>query len=427
MSGTPSIPPSEGELKSSVVSLKESNPTLGIPKFHALLLSEHPTWIVSEKRVRRVLQSEGLVQMPKAKAEAPLYPSSALIDDLDLTKWTPAVEVKYFDKRKGKGLVAKTPITEGQAVWKEDPFVIAPEWDIYDLQQSSQACSFCTTPLGDSTLVVRCPASTSAAYCSARFCTRLCLSRSAKSHPLVCAAQNPASVPLLAFARKSEWMALHAITQCTARLLLANQSGSIDEDWKIFRAFAELGMEERAKGSWYGGAEPDRASWTKAHQLYVQAFKPSNAVEQKKLARILKKSLAEDISEALFSYSGFLHGLGRMSLNLEAHGGLYTLHSHLNHDCTPNISVRHLDQRTALSRITLIAKRDINVGEELLVTYVNPELEVRERRAGLAAWAFGECRCERCLREEKEAGPAGGAGEGFDDLERELKAGLGVM
>lgn len=128
MSQTPSISPSESELKSSVVSLKESNPTLGIPKFHALLLSEHPTWIVSEKRVRRVLQSEGLVQMPKAKAEAPLHPSSALIDDLDLTKWTPAVEVKYFDKRKGKGLVAKTPIAEGQTVWKEDPFVIAPEW-----------------------------------------------------------------------------------------------------------------------------------------------------------------------------------------------------------------------------------------------------------------------------------------------------------
>src|SRR6267154_1036808 len=46
-------------------------------------------------------------------------------------------------------------------------------------------------------------------------------------------------------------------------------------------------------------------------------------------------------------------------IDLEAHGGLYKLHSHMNHSCNPNVSVRHLDQRTALSRITVIAKRDI--------------------------------------------------------------------
>ena len=52
-------------------------------------------------------------------------------------------------------------------------------------------------------------------------------------------------------------------------------------------------------------------------------------------------------------------------IDLEAHGGLYTLHSHMNHNCNPNVSVRHIDQRTALSRITVIAKRDIAVGEDL--------------------------------------------------------------
>ena len=106
-------------------------------------------------------------------------------------------------------------------------------------------------------------------------------------------------------------------------------------------------------------------------------------------------------------------------VDLEAHGGLYTLHSHLNHSCHPNIAVRHLDQRTALSRITMVAKREIGVGEELLVTYVNPSLGVRERRSQLEAWGFGECNCERCAEEEKETR--------VDPLERELKAGLGVM
>jgi hypothetical protein len=112
------------------------------------------------------------------------------------------------------------------------------------------------------------------------------------------------------------------------------------------------------------------------------------------------------------------------TIDLEAHGGLYTLHSHLNHSCDPNISVRHLDQRTALSRITVIAKREIAVGEELVITYVDPSLAVRERRSQLGAWGFGQCDCGRCT-EEKE-GNSGEGGEGEDDLVREITAGLGV-
>jgi hypothetical protein len=123
-------------------------------------------------------------------------------------------------------------------------------------------------------------------------------------------------------------------------------------------------------------------------------------------------------------------------IDLEAHGGLYTLHSHMNHSCSPNVSVRHLDHRTALSRITVIAKRNIAVGEELVVTYVDPSLGVRERRSQLVAWGFGQCDCERCRVEERQVKSCEDEGEeegetkeqsDMDDLEKELKAGLGVM
>src|SRR5579863_6552655 len=136
--------------------------------------------------------------------------------------------------------------------------------DVYDLQIASRACAHCTTPLTERLLsspllVQRCPATSSGA-CPARFCNRLCLKRSEVTHPLLCPAQNPASVPLLAFARKHEWMALHALAQCTARLLLAHQqqghqragggeSGGMGDDWRVYCALAELGMEQRAKGS----------------------------------------------------------------------------------------------------------------------------------------------------------------------------------
>ncbi|KAI0252303.1 hypothetical protein BJV78DRAFT_1204339 [Lactifluus subvellereus] len=433
----PPISPPEEDLKSTIVSLKKAHPALGIAKLHALLLSENPAWTVSEKRVRRILNAEGLIHQqnrgvaaaasgpsPSSTAVSSLYPSSTLVEGLDVAKWTTAIEVEYFGRQRGKGLIAKEPIPEGQVVWKEDPFITAPEWDIYDLQVTSRACAYCTTPLTNSSLVLRCPAtasssslsssSPSAQPCPARFCNRLCLKRSEKTHPLVCPTQNPASVPLLAFARKHAWMALHALTQCAARLLLAQQQqtttggagseGALRDDWRVYRALAELGMEERARGSWLHGAEPDRATWQAAHTAFVQAFVlPPDTASQKKLAKLLKRPPPKDVADALFTYDGFLHGLGRMSLNLEAHGGLYTLHSHLNHSCRPNVAVRHLDQRTALSRITIVAKRDIAAGEELLVTYVDPALGVRGRRSQLGAWGFGECDCDRCVEEEEES------------------------
>lgn len=42
-------------------------------------------------------------------------------------------------------------------------------------------------------------------------------------------------------------MALHALAQCTARILLANRQNDaeLQTDWETFCAFAQLGMEDR--------------------------------------------------------------------------------------------------------------------------------------------------------------------------------------
>ncbi|KAH9851289.1 SET domain-containing protein [Lenzites betulinus] len=427
------VSPTEENLKAALVALKTANPTLGVPKVHALLLSTHPEWTVSEKRTRKVLQGENLVLSSSPSAAGQLYPTSKLIDGLDIAKWTTKAEVKHFGKLKGKGLVATAPIAAGETIWKEDPFVLAPEWDLYDHQMSSHACGYCSTPLASSPLIVPCAASTSSTPCPMRFCSRLCLARAGRTHPLLCASRNPASAPLLHLARRNQWMALHALAQCTSRVLLSynQEETAFEEDWEVVRSMAQLGMEERAKGGWLSG-EPDRALWKKAHKLFVQAFQePATETEKKRLAKLLKKPLRQDVADALFGYDAFLRGLGRMSLNLEAHGGLYVLHSHINHSCTPNVSVRHLDQRTALSRITVLARRDIAPGEELFITYVNPDLPFEQRRRQLLEWGFGKCACERCLKEERERKDAGvgeaAVAEDTADLEAELKAGLGVM
>ncbi|KAN0120554.1 hypothetical protein V8E52_004381 [Russula decolorans] len=49
------ISPAKEDLKASVASLNKEHPALGITKLHALLLSENPSWAVSEKCLRRIL------------------------------------------------------------------------------------------------------------------------------------------------------------------------------------------------------------------------------------------------------------------------------------------------------------------------------------------------------------------------------------
>ncbi|XP_006453847.1 hypothetical protein AGABI2DRAFT_181876 [Agaricus bisporus var. bisporus H97] len=427
------ISPSEDELTTAIVELKKENPDLGISKIHNLLITKYPDWTVSEKRTRKILQAQGLVATASGNTPNVLiYPSSRLVPGLDIQKWTPKVEVKWFDKRKGKGLVATHEIKEGEVIWKEDPFITSPEWGILDLQMKSVACAFCTTPLTGSPLILSCAGSNMASPCTARFCNRLCFTRSAKLHPLLCPTKNPASIPLIQFVRESRWMAFYALVLCTSRLLLESQSEdkSFNDNWEMVHALAELGMEERHKYSYNlsGQYEPDRETWRHAYELFIQAFKePSSTADAKKLAKIFRKPHPSNFQAEIFDYNtGFLRGLGRMSLNIEAHGGIYTLHSHLNHSCDPNVSIRHLDQTTALSRITVIAKRDIKVGEELLITYVDPQLPYQTRQNELKGWGFGRCTCSRCLEEVKTVK------EGEDDKEMtnlasELKAGLGVM
>lgn len=47
-------------------------------------------------------------------------------------------------------------------------------------------------------------------------------------------------------------MALHALSRCTARILLEEQHDPavFKSDWEFVRSLAQLGMEERAKGGW---------------------------------------------------------------------------------------------------------------------------------------------------------------------------------
>jgi len=76
-----------------------------------------------------VLQSEGLTPAPSSGSSArKIWPSSKVNGKLNIGQFSKKIEVRYFDKAKGKGLAAKEDIDEREILWVEDPFIIAPEW-----------------------------------------------------------------------------------------------------------------------------------------------------------------------------------------------------------------------------------------------------------------------------------------------------------
>lgn len=116
------VVPTDDELAAAVQTIKSSNPVLGIPKVLTTLLSAQPTWSVSEKRLRKV------IQRLKSETGTNQYPTSSLNAALDISKLTDKVRPVFFGPEKGKGLVAAHDIEAGQVLWREDPFVYTPPW-----------------------------------------------------------------------------------------------------------------------------------------------------------------------------------------------------------------------------------------------------------------------------------------------------------
>ena len=61
---------------------------------------------------------------------------------------------------------------------------------------------------------------------------------------------------------------------------------------------------------------PDDDTWKAAHRLVIQAFcDPVETKDKKRLEKLLKKNLPENLKVALFDYNSFLTNLMRMNLS----------------------------------------------------------------------------------------------------------------
>ncbi|KAG8679152.1 SET domain-containing protein 5 [Ceratobasidium sp. 395] len=302
------IVPTDDELTKTVISVRAQNPTLGIQKVLAAVLAAQPEWTVSEKRLRKVLQKL------KSEEGADTRPKSNLNPALDVTKYTDKVRPVMFGPEKGKGLVAAQDIGAGEVLWREDPFVYAPPWEIYEAQISGTACAYCARAFTPSTPPLRL---------------------------------------LLDFLQKRRWKAALAFTKCVVRILAAwqddtsktkgargTEEGYLDKDAALntYRSFAALRSDKRRTHT----SENDLARadleklYSATQTALVQAlFLPSATndeseaslrlkeiplverptAQEKSLRRLLKVPIPPDILASLLTRDGVLEGLGKMSLS----------------------------------------------------------------------------------------------------------------
>mmetsp|Transcript_155364 Transcript_155364/g.289910 ORF Transcript_155364/g.289910 Transcript_155364/m.289910 type:complete len:500 (-) Transcript_155364:41-1540(-) len=79
------------------------------------------------------------------------------------------------------------------------------------------------------------------------------------------------------------------------------------------------------------------------------------------------------------------------------HGtGLFMSVARINHSCAPNVKVL-FPMNSA--RLQAIALTPVNAGEELCISYIRQEADVKTRRRQLLEYGFN-CVCEKCVRED---------------------------
>ena len=75
--------------------------------------------------------------------------------------------------------------------------------------------------------------------------------------------------------------------------------------------------------------------------------------------------------------------------------GIYTIGCLFNHSCNPNLQILYTNEND--ETLVAVCMRDIEPDEELCISYINEELDVRERQIQLYEHYLFNCRCPKCV------------------------------
>ncbi|KAH9461503.1 hypothetical protein MJO29_008992 [Puccinia striiformis f. sp. tritici] len=185
---TQGIVPRDGQLLDAVLPIRAETPSLGVPKLLMKIKEANPDWQLSEKRLRKFLNSNLFTQSAErlnnhhhqnsrltdsssnpiraptepmwlpnyawerdweaaSVEQSPNEPTSSLDDTLLLECRQRSVKiepVRFPASNKGSGLIAKDYLPKGTQVLKEDAFVwVPPTKNISRSVMSGQSCAFC--------------------------------------------------------------------------------------------------------------------------------------------------------------------------------------------------------------------------------------------------------------------------------------------
>ncbi|KAJ8105151.1 hypothetical protein ONZ43_g7540 [Nemania bipapillata] len=128
------------------------------------------------------------------------------------------------------------------------------------------------------------------------------------------------------------------------------------------------------------------------HQyLHLAADQLSDPDKVLDLSRSSSKAI--DIMEDILGTNAFSYTLGD-----DSHMALYPEVARINHGCKPNAFVRF--SPTSFD-VKVIAFRDIEVGEEITISYIPLNHPREKRQRDLRRWGF-ECKCSLCAASKTE-------------------------
>ncbi|GAQ80581.1 hypothetical protein KFL_000570280 [Klebsormidium nitens] len=154
--------------------------------------------------------------------------------------------------------------------------------------------------------------------------------------------------------------------------------------------------------------DPTPPEWVEEHSIVYQALRRSGQSDEalrfltldwyvSVIARMHLNSFQVDIVRPLDPSDLFAAASDAAAGHGSAGSAVYLLPSMYNHSCEPSVDIHW--PRDAIARFE--ARRDIQEGEELTITYIDASLPVETRQKHLE-WAYGfRCQCQRC-QDEKE-------------------------
>lgn len=380
--------PEEHQVIDAVKGIWDSNPAtevLSCAKLLALVKLRNPSWALSEKRLKSILKNQGL----QPTTQQPTFGTKVESHPVNNLEFPPGISMQVT-KSKGKALFSGTSYKQGDELWHEEVLLPVIPLDKVPLVHKAVACVLCARTFQARSKDGQPEGHAECNQCSAKWCSMKC-----HNADLIHAAlwhHNPHSKinekeweKFEKFCFENSWQSMYA-TGVILISILKDTSSTKNHNLKDkIESMASIRQDEIDK---ILAVEVD---YSEPFEMLKECMRPSTELE----------------------YDVFMKTLGIYKLN-SYEGNLYSIASHVNHSCIPNIKIEFAigKHHRSSSSIRVTALRYINQGEELFFNYDNysssheDDNDMSTRRSYLRNNYGFQCCCNKCKDEEKQLNDA---------------------